>query len=116
MYAVTRNRILSQNRCSEGGCLSPLLFIIFMDEIWKTAQDYMKALFIGYRNMEPIKIADFAFADDVAVIADSAHELERSLAAWNSILMSNGMKLNTEKTKVMVVSRESKAIQIKIEN
>ena len=89
--------------------------ITFMDEIIRSTQMHTKPLFIGYRNLERVAISDCAFADDVALIADTEKELENSILIWNEVLALNGMKLNVGKCKIMVVAREIRDVQIKID-
>jgi hypothetical protein len=125
MYRVTRNCVISNNLRSDefqtrkgirqGGSLSPLLFIIFMDEIIKKVKQRIKSLIVGFRNLERIVISECAFADDIAVMAGSEKDLQENLNVWNEVLKMHGMKINKSKTKVMVVSRERKEVQVSID-
>ena len=78
--------------------MSPLLFIAFMDEIIKTTQVHTKPRFIGHRNLERVAVSECAFADDVAIVADTENALRNSVQVWNNALTLNGMKLNTKKS------------------
>lgn len=117
MYKETRNKIIYKNAESEifhtnegvrqGGCLSPLLFIIFMDHLIRMARTRTKPLKVGYRKMEKVVISECAFADDIALIASNENDIKENLKVWNEILLQNGMKMNKQKTKIMVVSHRT---------
>lgn len=126
MYKETRNKIISKNSMSrefntkegvrQGGSLSPLLFIAFMDKIIKETERKVKPFYIGYRFLEKVEIRECAFADDVAIIAGNEKALRENLEIWNQTLQNNSMKMNKSKTKVMVISKERKSLEIKIDN
>ncbi len=70
----------------QGGVLSPLLFIIYMDRCIKritVCED--EALVLTY-------------ADDVAIITRTVALLQEGLNKWNSELEDAGMKINLRKT------------------
>jgi hypothetical protein len=77
----------------QGGVLSPLLFIIYMD---KCLRDICG-------NDEQTET--LVYADDAAVITDSEESLRRVLERWYTGLTNNGMKMNTKKTEIMHVGR-----------
>ena len=85
----------------QGGVLSPLLFIIFMDYCMKE---------IG-RNNEEITLA---YADDIAIICDSERNLQCMAEKWDDKMKDNGMKINTKKTEVLKLSRGSTPLNIEI--
>lgn len=124
LYKRTRNCVISKNLKSEpfitnegvrqGGSLSPLLFIIFMDEIIKIAKQRLRPFYVGYRNLERVNLSECAFADDIAIIAGSEADLQYNLNIWNDILEDNGMKVNIAKTKVMVVAEENRNTNISL--
>lgn len=49
----------------QGGSLSPLLFVIFMDEVIKETRKKTKATYIDYRNLKEVDISESMFIDDV---------------------------------------------------
>lgn len=124
IYNNTRNYVISNNNISEefitreglrqGGVLSPVLFTIFMDDIIRNCERRTKALHVGYRNLQPISISVCAFADDVVLMAGSESELKKNLMTWEEELIKNGMKMNMQKTKVMVVAKEDQEVNITI--
>lgn len=125
IYENNTNRIIYNNQKSEtfktseglrqGGGLSPILFITYMDEIIKEANKTKKQVLVGYRNLQRIKVDIGAFADDIVLIANTQEELNERLNKWDEILNKFGMTMNKEKTKVMTIGKEEN-ISIKIEN
>jgi Reverse transcriptase (RNA-dependent DNA polymerase)/Endonuclease-reverse transcriptase len=124
LYTKTKNCVIYKNMRSEnfatnegvrqGGVLSPLLFIMVMDEIIKEAKKQAKPLYVGYHNLEKVGITECVFADDVAIITSSEKNLQYNLNIWNELLTEKGMTMNKNKTKVMVVSRNEQSIHIRV--
>ncbi|XP_076067750.1 uncharacterized protein LOC143040554 [Oratosquilla oratoria] len=85
----------------QGGVISPLLFIIFMDRCMKE---------INHGN----NTITLAYADDVAVICSSEEELQEMTGRWNKVMNDNGMKININKTEVMSITRIKRNIEIRI--
>ena len=86
----------------QGGVISPLLFVLFMDRCMK-----------NLRSGEGV--ITLAYADDIALVANNPIELQNALAAWNSALKRAKMKINTNKTEVMMVARQREEIEIWLE-
>lgn len=126
LYDETNNYVIKNNMKSEifktkegvrqGGSLSPLLFIIYMDEIIRETNQRIRPMYIGYRNLQPIEVTDCAFADDVVLVTDTVKKLQENVNIWNNVLIKKGMKLNKTKTKVMQVAKETKKIQIHVDD
>ena len=87
----------------QGSGLSPLLFIIYMDRIMREV----------CRNEE--KVTTFGYADDVGVVAESEEDLQREIDRWVEILRRYGMKMNVEKSEVMLVARTQREVIITVE-
>ena len=125
MYKDTTNCVATKNMVSEmfttkegvrqGGGLSPLLFITYMDDIIKETKKRTRSAAIGHRNLKTVKITELAFADDVVLLADSEESLQFNLNVWKEVLERKGMKLNKGKTKVMAVTKEEIHLNIQIE-
>lgn len=125
LYKETKNCVISNNRKSDifttkngvrqGGGLSPLLFITYMDEITREARTKTKSMHIGHLHLEPVEITECAFADDIALIARTEKDLQDNLTNWNETLLEHGMKMNKNKTKVMVISRDKRELHIQLE-
>ena len=125
IYNDNNNAVLANNRQSEyfktrkglrqGGSLSPLLFIIYMDKVIKKCSEKTKKVDVGYRFMKTVKVSEGAFADDIIVIAKTEQSLQDSLNKWNHQLKEEGMRVNIEKTKVMIFGKQEE-LTIKIDN
>jgi len=81
----------------QGSALSPLLFIIIMEEATKECQD--DALW------------NLLYADDLVLSAETREEVERKFMDWKSSLEGRGMKVNKGKTKLMVTGKRSEMIR-----
>ena len=73
------------------GCvLSPLLFIIFMDNIMKRA------------NQEENSIEELMFADDLVLIVEDQIRLQEMVSTLDQQCKNYGMRIPRDKTEVMV--------------
>ena len=81
----------------QGSALSPLLFILIMEEATKECQD--EALW------------HLLYADDLVLTAESKEEVERKFLEWKRPLETRGMKVNVGKTKLMVTGKKSEVIR-----
>ena len=75
----------------QGSGLSPFLFIVVLDVISEE-----------FRHGLP---RELLFADDLAVVTDAEEEMQRRWLDWQIGMESKGLKVNIEKTEVMVSSR-----------
>lgn len=115
LYQRTESAVISDYRDSQwfeitsgvrqGSVLSPLLFIIYMDNIMKNIIEAD-----GYAT------STFAYADDVALISDSVEILQGTVNRWFEHLNEMGMELNIEKCEYMIVSRNAGDENITINN
>ena len=78
----------------QGCVLSPLLFIIFMDNIMKRA------------NQKENSIEELMFADDLALIAEDQSRLQEMVSNLDQQCKNYDMRIERDKTKVMVTTRE----------
>ena len=78
----------------QGCVLSPLLFIIFMDNIMKRA------------NQEENSIEELLFADELVLIAEYQIRLQEMVSNLDQQCKTYGMRISRDKTEVMVTSRE----------
>ena len=82
------------------GCnLSPLLFVIYMDQITKEANPY------------PEVLNELMFADDQAMMNNDKTQLQEHIDQLNESCETYGMKISTSKTEVMTVSKRPKQKQ-----
>lgn len=87
----------------QGSVLSPLLFILFLDKCLKR---------IGIRQDRDHTLV---YADDAAIITPSVENLQEVLGRCDEVLRGMGMRMNKEKTVVMVISREREEMEVNIE-
>jgi len=82
----------------QGSALSsPLLFVVVMEAI---SREFRVAL--------PWELL---YVDDLAVIAETEEELIKRLNEWKDNVESNGMRVNMNKTKVMISGERQKVRQ-----
>lgn len=72
----------------QGSVLSPLLFITVMDVL---SEGVRRGL-----------LFELLYADDLVIIAESMQELEKKYTEWKNSLESKGLRVNVDKTKIMV--------------
>ena len=84
----------------QGCVLSPLLFIIFMDRISRRSATPECA------EVGDVRVESLLFADDLAQLASTAEGLQRALSQFAAECSASGMRISTEKTEVMVLSRQ----------
>ena len=84
----------------QGCILSPKLFNLYTEDIFKQA-DKLPGVNIGGKN-----ITNLRYADDTALIAESAQGLQLIVDVVKSESLKRGLKMNIKKTKTMVISRD----------
>uniref|UniRef100_A0A8C6PEM1 ribonuclease H n=1 Tax=Nothobranchius furzeri TaxID=105023 RepID=A0A8C6PEM1_NOTFU len=83
------------------GCpLSPILFITFMDRIFRRSQGVEGIRFGGLR------IRSLLFADDVVLLASSERDLQLSLERFAAECEAAGMRISSSKSETMVLIRK----------
>jgi len=105
LYENTRRRVKSPAGLSEefsievgvhqGSALSPLLFIAVMQEATKEERG---------ENLKEV-----LYADDLALMAETEGEVVERLSAWKRGMETRGLKVNMEKTKMMVLGKKPAA-------
>ena len=111
---VKRNNMLSgffdtQIGVRQGDPLSPLLFKIFINDL----NDYLE------EGKDRIKIGDLnvnhlMYADDLVLIAKDEDELQNLLSQLNKFCNDWGLKVNIDKTKVVIFNKKGKLCETKI--
>jgi len=81
----------------QGSALSPLLFVIVMEVI---SREFRVAL--------PWKLL---YADDLVVIAENQEDLIKRINEWKNNVQNRGMRVNMNKTKVMISGECQKPVQ-----
>ena len=84
----------------QGGVLSPLLFIIYMNWIDKLSRTD-ECVTIG-----SCKISRLLFADDLVLLSSTESGLQRALNGFAAACTTAGMKISTSKTEVLHLSRK----------
>lgn len=125
MYRNNQNVVRIQNEESkifqtktglkQGCVLSPLLFSVVMDKAVKEAKVNMKKFNIGNWKMEKVEMSELLFADDMAIVANSAKDLQQNINAMNESLKRINMKININKTKSMIISTQHQTHEIHLE-
>lgn len=87
----------------QGGVLSPLLFILYMDKCMRE---------IGVEEEEETVV--MAYADDIALVARDRETLQNVLIRWEEGLRRKGLRMNLRKTVVMKIAREGENLNIEI--
>ena len=72
----------------QGSVLSPLLFVVVMEVLAQTVREGLPW--------------ELLYADDLVLIAESMDELKEKMKKWKECMEAKGLKVNIEKTKVMV--------------
>nr|CAH7735352.1 unnamed protein product [Callosobruchus chinensis] len=86
------------------GCIpSPMLFNLYVERVF--AEIVSERLMGIIDNGIPIN--NIRYADDTAIIADNANDLQTLLNSVNEASQQRSLKINTNKTKFMVVSRDN---------
>ena len=86
----------------EAFILSPLLFAIVMDVVTENARESL--------------VEEILYADNLALMSEMMEGLEERFLQWRSALESKGLKVNFEKTKLMVCGSESEVIWSRIDS
>jgi len=96
--------------------LSPLLFNCYIEKSITEVKDKLSRLRIGIR-VGGILIPMIRFADDIVLLAETEHDLQRALAEMQIIINKYQMLINSGKTKILVCAREPTIIaNIYLEN
>ena len=81
----------------QGSTLSPLLFVIVMEAL---SREFRVAL-----------LWQLLYADDLVVIAETEDDLIKRLNEWKYFVENKGMRVNMNKTKVMISGEWQKAVR-----
>ena len=117
VYSGDRTEIWFQNRrigemevtsgIRQGCTCSPWLFVMVMKEIIEKLIDTK----IGFRN-EKCKIPILMFADDGLIIAQSKGHMKVLINTMNNIATEMGMRINRDKSVVLLFNSEERVIDI----
>ena len=85
----------------QGCTMSPWLFNLVMDSIVREAREK----FQGGVQLESSKVQFLLFADDLVIVAENEEDIKRNAEVLNEVMAKWKMRINWQKTKVMVVQR-----------
>ena len=91
----------------QGCILSPKLFNIYTEDIFNNSN--LLGIKIAGKN-----ITNLRYADDIALMAESEEALQRIVDEVKMKSLEKGLKMNTKKTKTMVISRNTSAPQVSV--
>jgi hypothetical protein len=86
-------------RVKQGCPLSPTLFVIYIDKL----EDCLEKAGCVEPTLTSILINILLYADDIALMARSPHDLENQLRILKDFFSNMGKNVNTDKTKVMII-------------
>lgn len=97
----TSDKIKIKRGVRQGCILSPLLFILYTEMIFRAVE--------GKRGVEigGMLLNNLRYADDTVLLAESKEQLQELVNAVDRAGLPYGMKMNAKKTKTMVISRTS---------
>ena len=98
-----------QKGVRQGCMISPLLFNIYSEMIFRVLKDE-EGIKIG-----GLKINNLRYADDSVILAESEEDLQRLVGKVNDEGERFGMAINVSKTKTMVVSRKKEIPRVSIQ-
>jgi hypothetical protein len=111
MYNAVRSCVRYKSKCSDffisdiglkqGDPSSPLLFMLFVDDISDNINSDLNDIF----TVDEIKLFLILYADDQALFAKSPQALQSMITDLENFCNLWGLKINTSKTKVMIFER-----------
>jgi hypothetical protein len=79
-----------EREVKQGDRMSPLLFIIVMEAIFKICKRRTPRTRVGFWHMHHVHAQSLLFADDIVLIADTEEKLHKSVIEWTHEVERNG--------------------------
>ena len=86
----------------QGDPLSPLLFGLFIDRFEKVLAENLPDLGVELRS---VCLKLLLYADDLVLLAESKHDLQRLLCALEDFCSTNGLTVNVKKSEAVTFNR-----------
>ncbi|KAI5631309.1 reverse transcriptase (RNA-dependent DNA polymerase) domain-containing protein [Phthorimaea operculella] len=96
-------RSLIEKGVRQGYILSPIIFNLYSETVFEKA---FEELDLGIRVNGNV-INNIRYADDTVLLAENLDDLQNMLDKLNNSLNEYGLKINTSKTKFMIVSKNT---------
>ena len=120
-YTNVKSRVIVNDKLSDWfdigiglrqGCvLSPLLFLIFINDLIRELNDSNLGVDIGEG-----KLSNLAFADDIALVANSARDLQKLVKIAERYARKWNFAFNTKKCKVLVFNHKGAQPTVTLDN
>ena len=105
----TSEQIIIEKGVRQGCILSPLLFNLYSEAVFREALDEVPER--GVR-VNGVVLNNLRYADDTVLIAESPEDLQAIMDAVVRHSNNNGLSLNVTKTKVLVFSKQRKPVDV----
>jgi Reverse transcriptase (RNA-dependent DNA polymerase)/Endonuclease-reverse transcriptase len=96
----------------QGCVLSPDLFNLFLEHVLAQALETYE----GGALMNGQRVSNLRFADDIDLMGETVSDAQDILEAVHQSSKKHGLEISKEKTKVMLVAKESRDVAINIDN
>jgi len=100
------DRFLIRNSLKQGDVLTPMLFNFALEYAIRRVEVNQDGLKLNGKHQL------LAYADDVNILGGSIHKLKENAEALAAATRENGLEVNADKTKYMVMSRDQNAGRI----
>ena len=118
IYAEDQACVKIENKCSapfrtnmgvrQGCVLSPILFNIFLSDIQMEFDNP------GHNHLlSNTEVSSLLWADDILILSTSAEGLQQKLDNLKRYCLYNKLKVNTEKTKIMIFNKSGRNMKDK---